>query len=187
MSCYGSQSKLGIKPNHAPFGSTSSRQTSLAPSDNSNGFRISPSDVRAPSTPSPTPETTSNSTNTSPRIGGLPSPGSVALGRALVGHQADTTRSRSPIPTPPPKDQVAHVGDSATSSRVSNGFQSPFFGSGNSRDRLNKSAASAQSGSGKVISNLQSDLLQSRTALESTRGQLRLSQRAVETLSRQKG
>lgn len=73
------------------------------------------------------------------------------------------------------------------SSRFSGSSQNPFFGSGSSRERLNKSAASAQSGSGKVISGLQSDLLQSRTALESTRGQLRMSQRAVESLTRQKG
>ncbi|GAA5855315.1 hypothetical protein JCM8547_009029 [Rhodosporidiobolus lusitaniae] len=63
--------------------------------------------------------------------------------------------------------------------------ENPFFGGASSRERLSKSAASAQSGSGKVISGLQSDLLQARSALESTRGQLRLSQRAVEFLGRQ--
>lgn len=64
----------------------------------------------------------------------------------------------------------------------------PFFGSSaTTRERLSKSAASAQSGSGKVISGLQSDLLQARSALETTRGQLRLSQRAVEHLGRQAG
>jgi hypothetical protein len=65
--------------------------------------------------------------------------------------------------------------------------ENPFFGSGASRERLSKSAASAQSGSGKVISGLQSELLQAKSALESTRGQLRLSQRAVEFLGRQSG
>ncbi|GAA5843887.1 hypothetical protein JCM11251_003544 [Rhodosporidiobolus azoricus] len=63
--------------------------------------------------------------------------------------------------------------------------ENPFFGSGAARERLSKSAASAQSGSGKVISQLQSDVLQARSALEATRGQLRLSQRAVESLGRQ--
>ena len=78
-------------------------------------------------------------------------------------------RSRSPLPS----------GSSSSN---------PFFGSsGVTRERLSKSAASAQSGSGKVISGLQSDLLQARSALESTRGQLRLSQRAVEHLGRQTG
>ncbi|GAA6026347.1 hypothetical protein JCM8202_001955 [Rhodotorula sphaerocarpa] len=67
-----------------------------------------------------------------------------------------------------------------------NPSSNPFFGASRySRDRVSQSAASAQSGSGKVISGLQSDLLQARAALESTRGQLRLSQRAVEHLGRQ--
>ncbi|GAA5876698.1 hypothetical protein JCM3774_005917 [Rhodotorula dairenensis] len=77
------------------------------------------------------------------------------------------SRPRSPLPSGSPSSN-------------------PFFGSsGATRERLSKSAASAQSGSGKVISGLQSDLLQARSALESTRGQLRLSQRAVEHLGRQ--
>ncbi|GAA5982273.1 hypothetical protein JCM10908_004810 [Rhodotorula pacifica] len=77
------------------------------------------------------------------------------------------SRPRSPLPSGSPSSN-------------------PFFGSsGLTRERLSKSAASAQSGSGKVISGLQSDLLQARSALESTRGQLRLSQRAVEHLGRQ--
>lgn len=66
--------------------------------------------------------------------------------------------------------------------------ENPFFGSGTpARERLTKSASSAQSGSGKVISGLQSELLQAKNALESTRGQLRLSQRAVDFLGRQNG
>lgn len=87
--------------------------------------------------------------------------------------------------------QVADDGPEPTaSSSKSNGSarqygESPFFASGASRERISKSAVSAQSGSGKVISGLQSDLLQARSALESTRGQLRLSQRAVEFLGRQ--
>lgn len=183
-----------MKPNHAPFGSSSARQTSLSPSDtrdqSSSGRKASFGDTRAASTPSPTPDTaTSPSPSSSPRIVGLPSPGSVALGRALVPDEANssTSRSKCPHPTPPPKDTVSYMAPTASSSRASNGSQNPFFGSGSSRERLNKSAASAQSGSGKVISGLQSDLLQARTALESTRGQLRLSQRAVESLTRQKG
>jgi len=77
---------------------------------------------------------------------------------------------------------------SASASRTPGPSANPFFGSGRaSHERLSKSAASAQSGSGRVISGLQSDLLQARTALESTRGQLRLSQRAVEYLGRQNG
>ncbi|GAA5977232.1 hypothetical protein JCM21900_000615, partial [Sporobolomyces salmonicolor] len=73
----------------------------------------------------------------------------------------------------------------AASPRLSSSSENPFFGSGAARERLSKSAASAQSGSGRVISALQSDLLQARTALEATRGQLRLSQRAVDFLGRQ--
>lgn len=66
--------------------------------------------------------------------------------------------------------------------------ENPFFSSGTpARERLSKSASSAMSGSGKVISGLQSELLQAKNALESTRGQLRLSQRAVDFLGRQNG
>ncbi|GAA5884113.1 hypothetical protein JCM16303_005922 [Sporobolomyces ruberrimus] len=64
--------------------------------------------------------------------------------------------------------------------------ENPFFSSGTpARERLSKSASSAQSGSGKVISGLQSELLLAKNGLESTRGQLRLSQRAVDFLGRQ--
>lgn len=92
-----------------------------------------------------------------------------APGLTANGLPHSTPRSRSPLPSGSPSSN-------------------PFFGSsGVTRERLSKSAASAQSGSGKVISGLQSDLLQARSALESTRGQLRLSQRAVEHLGRQTG
>ncbi|GAA6019568.1 hypothetical protein JCM11491_001340 [Sporobolomyces phaffii] len=64
--------------------------------------------------------------------------------------------------------------------------ENPFFSSGTpARERLSKSASSAMSGSGKVISGLQSELLLAKNGLESTRGQLRLSQRAVDFLGRQ--
>lgn len=92
-----------------------------------------------------------------------------APGLTANGLPQPVPRSRSPLPSGSPSSN-------------------PFFGSsGVTRERLSKSAASAQSGSGKVISGLQSDLLQARSALESTRGQLRLSQRAVEHLGRQTG
>jgi hypothetical protein len=92
-----------------------------------------------------------------------------APGLTANGLPQPAPRSRSPLPSGSPSSN-------------------PFFGSsGVTRERLSKSAASAQSGSGKVISGLQSDLLQARSALESTRGQLRLSQRAVEHLGRQTG
>lgn len=92
-----------------------------------------------------------------------------ALALTAEGLPQPVSRPRSPLPSGVPS-------------------ANPFFGSSAStRERLSKSAASAQSGSGKVISGLQSDLLQARTALESTRGQLRLSQRAVEHLGRQTG
>ena len=75
-----------------------------------------------------------------------------------------------------------------THSKSTSRPENPFFSSGTpARERLSKSVNSAMSGSGKVISGLQSDLLQARTGLESTRGQLRLSQRAVDFLGRQNG
>ncbi|GAA5868937.1 hypothetical protein JCM1840_005166, partial [Sporobolomyces johnsonii] len=101
-------------------------------------------------------------------------------------------------PSPSPSNGHSHLSSASTSPtalrpnglpsaspRPSSSSENPFFGSGAARERLSKSAASAQSGSGKVISGLQSDLLQARTALEATRGQLRLSQRAVDFLGRQ--
>lgn len=134
----------------------------------------------------------------------------VAMGRALLGSELaplaneprlgnDSTLPptsgdtiRDPSPSSRPADTIN--GDlrppspSPPRPRSPSSASNPFFGSsGASRERLSKSATSAQSGSGKVISSLQSDLLQTRTALESTRGQLRLSQRAVDFLGRQNG
>ncbi|GAA5855874.1 hypothetical protein JCM9279_001152 [Rhodotorula babjevae] len=95
-----------------------------------------------------------------------------------------STPQRSPSPSALLPNGLPSA--SASASRAAGPSSNPFFGSGRaSHERLSKSAASAQSGSGRVISGLQSDLLQTRTALESTRGQLRLSQRAVEHLGRQ--
>ncbi|GAA6020912.1 hypothetical protein JCM10207_003185 [Rhodosporidiobolus poonsookiae] len=133
--------------------------------------------------------------------------GHVAMNRALLADEPNAVetlsvpdpheRSVSPTstssgaPAPSPSLRANGLPAAASSSSSSGGGRSsiapenPFFGSGAARERISKSAASAQSGSGKVISALQSDLLQARTALESTRGQLRLSQRAVEFLGRQ--
>ncbi|GAA5930505.1 hypothetical protein JCM1841_006562 [Sporobolomyces salmonicolor] len=97
------------------------------------------------------------------------------------GHLDPSSASTSPAALRP--DGLPSV--AAASPRLSSSSENPFFGSGAARERLSKSAASAQSGSGRVISALQSDLLQARTALEATRGQLRLSQRAVDFLGRQ--
>ncbi|GAA5983049.1 hypothetical protein JCM11641_004707 [Rhodosporidiobolus odoratus] len=128
-------------------------------------------------TPSPYPSASSSSvlmsTSSSSATDRAPSP-SASLSPSL--------RSSNGLPTPPGS---TYNGTSTSQPRSSVAPENPFFGSGASRERLSKSAASAQSGSGKVISGLQSDLLQARSALESTRGQLRLSQRAVEFLGRQ--
>lgn len=69
----------------------------------------------------------------------------------------------------------------------------PFFSSGGGRDRgamihqnqQNNLKASNGGNTGKVITTLQSDLLYARTALDQSKSQLRLSQRAVESLNRQ--
>ncbi|GAA6055084.1 hypothetical protein JCM3770_001787 [Rhodotorula araucariae] len=135
--------------------------------------------------------------------------GAVAMNRALLSHEGspgssganghdngqevETLLVPGPAPfapgrAPSPSGVLSNGLPSVTSAgaRSPSTASNPFFGSsGASRERLSKSAASAQSGSGRVISGLQSDLLQARTALESTRGQLRLSQRAVEFLGRQ--
>ncbi|GAA5917405.1 hypothetical protein JCM6882_000848 [Rhodosporidiobolus microsporus] len=128
--------------------------------------------------------------------------GHVAMNRALLSDDGAAVETLS-LPVPDPNDRAVSPTSSsslAPSPNIrANGLPSPssgglrghaapenpFFGSGAARERLSKSAASAQSGSGKVISQLQSDVLQARSALEATRGQLRLSQRAVESLGRQ--
>lgn len=91
---------------------------------------------------------------------------------------------------------VEHNQASSTSSHhVNAGRQSrtnPFFGSGGGRDRgamIHQSHAAERAlnggNTGRVITNLQSDLLYARTALDQSKSQLRLSQRAVESLTRQ--
>ncbi|BGP47776.1 hypothetical protein JCM10450v2_003641 [Rhodotorula kratochvilovae] len=134
--------------------------------------------------------------------------GAVAMNRALLSHEGSPGSSGANgtahgdevetllVPGPSSASERAPSpsgllpndlpSSSAPGARSPSNASNPFFGSSSaSRERLSKSAASAQSGSGRVISGLQSDLLQARTALESTRGQLRLSQRAVEFLGRQ--
>lgn len=68
----------------------------------------------------------------------------------------------------------------------------PFFSSGGGRDRgamihqAHHTDRGANGGNtGKVITTLQSDLLYARTTLDQSKSQLRLSQRAVESLTRQ--
>ncbi|KAG0148962.1 hypothetical protein CROQUDRAFT_131658 [Cronartium quercuum f. sp. fusiforme G11] len=82
--------------------------------------------------------------------------------------------------------------DARPSTRQSSSRGNPFFGSGGGRDRgamihQANSAEKALNGgnTGRVITNLQSDLLYARTALDQSKSQLRLSQRAVESLTRQ--
>lgn len=80
------------------------------------------------------------------------------------------------------------IGQTSTSSRQGRG--NPFFGSGGGRDRgamIHQSHAADKNGgnTGRVITNLQSDLLYARTALDQSKSQLRLSQRTVESLTRQ--
>ncbi|KAM0787464.1 hypothetical protein ACM66B_003542 [Microbotryomycetes sp. NB124-2] len=165
------QLKLGIKPNLAPFGSSSPRRRASAG-----------------------PEFSAHHDSTDPASHGEQRHGSllrvaehgspwangdsVAVKRSLafnndqLATQPDRPRSVSPRPR------------TNGSARV--GSENPFFGNaGAARDRLINSAASSQSTSGKMISTLQSDILQLRSSLDTTRNQLRLSQRAVETLNRQ--
>jgi len=121
------------------------------------------------------------------------------------GNSSSSQQSSMKSPIPSPEIEIEDIDRSlspppillaARQSRLSDPTHSkstsrpenPFFSSGTpARERLSKSVNSAMSGSGKVISGLQSDLLQARTGLESTRGQLRLSQRAVDFLGRQNG
>ncbi|KAL8280937.1 hypothetical protein RQP46_006616 [Phenoliferia psychrophenolica] len=175
------QKKLGMNP--APFGTTLRRQSS-------NGGTLSPParPYGRASTPDPT-----DSRATSPILGAGPFPGAVSLTKALL--------SEDGLPLPDSTDDIpgAANGDdshllhhqhhhhaSTGSSRASAAASNPFFGSaGSSRERISKSAASASSGSGKVISGLQSELLARSSALDTARQQLRVSQRAVEFLTRQ--
>ncbi|GAA5914702.1 hypothetical protein JCM8208_000417 [Rhodotorula glutinis] len=222
------QAKLGVHASHAPFNSTSPRQspslggparkssfTDLSAStsslaarrrSSSNASATSPRSAHfphagaatspSPRSPSRLPEGTGPvamnrtllSSDGSPGAG----PGRGANGRAKAQVDEPDALAVPPVPapqrSPSPSGLLANglPSASASASRTAGPSANPFFGSGRaSSERLSKSAASSQSGSGRVISGLQSDLLQARTALESTRGQLRLSQRAVEFLGRQ--
>ncbi|BGP24238.1 hypothetical protein Rt10032_c03g1634 [Rhodotorula toruloides] len=173
------------------------------------GAPVSSATTSPPSSTYPSPQLSSSPrASSSPRTSHAPDrvPGHVAMNRALLsneGHGSNETLqipSTDRAPSPSSSARLAPPDCAASSSSLrpsglprprspnptSSTSSNPFFGSsGASRERLSKSAASAQSGSGKVISGLQSDLLQTRSALETTRGQLRLSQRAVEALGRQ--
>ncbi|KAI5479199.1 hypothetical protein MNV49_004060 [Pseudohyphozyma bogoriensis] len=166
--------KLGTKQSYVPFGQSLPRRASeggptLAPPPSSLARRASSSN----------PSDLSNGDRAT-----SPLPGAVSLTRALLP-DADT-------PSSPPLD--ASTGDrlsASTGSSRANGAstriadQNPFFGSGNSRERMKNSAASANSGSGKVISGLQSELISVKSTLDAVRSQLRLSQKAVEHLTKQ--
>ncbi|OAV92656.1 hypothetical protein PTTG_04988 [Puccinia triticina 1-1 BBBD Race 1] len=102
-----------------------------------------------------------------------------SLSSPQIDEQTNTTSSSEPSGNQPP-----------TVSRQPRG--NPFFSSGGGRDRgtmihQNSSADRTTNGgnTGKVITTLQSDLLYARTALDQSKSQLRLSQRAVESLNRQ--
>ncbi|KAK4053387.1 hypothetical protein OIV83_001551 [Microbotryomycetes sp. JL201] len=178
------QLKLGIKPNLAPFGSSSPRRRASA----------------GPELDSPRSQggTSEDRHGSLLRVAEYGSPwtngDSVAVKRSLAFDDNATptavlgdadTRPRSVSPRP------RAVGNA----RV--GSENPFFGNaGAARDRLINSAASSQSTSGKMIATLQSDILHGmtnkssiayrlRSSLDTTRNQLRMSQRAVETLNRQ--
>lgn len=195
--------KLGTKPNPAPFGQSLPRRPSgsgpsLSPPPPSLNRSLSAHNLRR--------GTTSPDRSTSPL------PGAVSLTRALLAD--DLSPPPPPVPPIPPvnisptldspsspsfsQPQLSHPPASPNPSRTySNGggggggggvrtsTENPFFGSGASRERLKNSQTSAASGSGKVISGLQSELISVKGALESARSQLRLSQKAVEFLTRQ--
>ena len=78
-----------------------------------------------------------------------------------------------------------HVHRSANSPLAASGAGSPFFGSSSTGDRHAARLLSSSTGTGRVLSSLQADLASLRTQLDSTKAQLRISQRAVESLGRQ--
>jgi hypothetical protein len=191
--------------------SSTPRRTSGASESEAAG-PVSSAATSPPSSTHPSPQLPSSPrTSSSPRGLHAPNgiPGAVAMNRALLSNEGHTGSETLQIPSadcaPSPSfsSTLAPPDTSASSSSAprpsglprprspnpsTSTYSNPFFGSsGAARERLSKSAVSAQSGSGKVISGLQSDLLQTRSALESTREQLRLSQRAVEALGRQVG
>ncbi|KDE05167.1 hypothetical protein MVLG_04412 [Microbotryum lychnidis-dioicae p1A1 Lamole] len=200
------QSKLSVKVNPAPFGSSSPR--------NLGGLSISEHRASSPkpisicqnhngSSAPPSPSSPSLSTSSPSSAGRLPSAGAVALNRALVSDDPGRSPSTSSPPSSPnlspensehsPSSALAphnpyarQSSTSSTSTRRVSVASSGHFGNstGNPRDRLAASASAATSGSGKVIAALQSDLLIARSALDSSRIQLRNGQRAIESLTR---
>ncbi|KAM0752366.1 hypothetical protein T439DRAFT_324444 [Meredithblackwellia eburnea MCA 4105] len=185
------QEKLGIKQNPAPFGSTFRRASETSASlglpqpRQSNARASSPFD-------SPTTINEGSSRPSSPLIGTGPVPGAVSFTKALLSENGSPildSESFDPVDGEPPRASNGRTersdSGSGAVSRSSPAAGNPFFGSGASRERLSKSAASAASGSGKVISGLQSELLARSSALDTARQQLRNSQKAVEVLSRQ--
>lgn len=108
----------------------------------------------------------------------------------LMDAQSDSQRDGERLQPPDGLGMERTGSHSSTSSTrsASRASDNPFFGSGAAaRDRLTKSSTSAQSGSGKVIASLQSDLISARSTIDSTQSQLRLSQKAVESLQRSLG
>ncbi|KAH8929652.1 hypothetical protein BT69DRAFT_1256013 [Atractiella rhizophila] len=89
-----------------------------------------------------------------------------------------------PSPTTPPANPERSPSPSQSSHHLDVTSSNPFFGGTSGRNRVVQGQISAQSGTGKVITSLQQDLASVRSVLESTRGQLRISQRAVEALTR---
>lgn len=142
------QSKLGIKVNLHPFGSSSPRGLSPTPD-------ILP---LLPSSRSPQPNAGDAPWGRSPSpLPSGPIAGSVSLGRALLedlNPNEGITRAPSPTPTSDGRTRTS-IG---TEGGARHAVENPFFGSGASRERMKNSLASASSGSGKVISSLQVSL-----------------------------
>ncbi|SCZ93139.1 BZ3500_MvSof-1268-A1-R1_Chr6-2g08485 [Microbotryum saponariae] len=198
------QSKLSVKANPAPFGSSSPRNLGgLSISDHraSSPKPIITSQNQNGSSAPPSPSSPSLSTSSPSSAGRLPSAGAVALNRALVSDDPGRSPSTSSPPSSPnlsPQNSehfpssvsnshnpYARQSSSTSTRRVSVASSGHFGNStGNPRDRLAASASAATSGSGKVIAALQSDLLIARSALDSSRIQLRNGQRAIESLTR---
>jgi hypothetical protein len=121
------------------------------------------------------------------------SPGSATFKDVLQkGSQSSASGSRRPTPPPVlngfsqiPRPRSASPNKALLSPSLGVGLglrapsPSPTFA------KNQRSVSAGNTGTGKVIGDLQNDLAASRAALESTKAQLRLSQRAVEYLGRQ--
>lgn len=128
---------------------------------------------------------------------GLPRPASAAGSQHTTASSTqDKPRRRSYVPVSQQNNghhsiasSSASTSSSARSSNVAANSNKGgvFFGSGDQVAAKHKArVASAASGTGKVLSDLQFELSTVRGALETTRTTLRTTQRAVETLSRTK-